>query len=126
MTTQEEGALADKIVAAATAAQPKKRGNKKGRARPSIAREFPGIADDDVLLTADEVAVYFGGPGRPLDLATIYRHAAQGLIPLPVKVGPRSVRWLRSECREKRRAMIDARGQATAPAPQAPAGWEAA
>jgi predicted DNA-binding transcriptional regulator AlpA len=93
----------------------KRRGNKRGAPRPSIARDFPGIADDDVLLTAAEVGVFFGGVARPLDLSTIYRHAAQGLVPLPVKVGPRSVRWLRSECRAAREKMTAARPAAAQP-----------
>jgi predicted DNA-binding transcriptional regulator AlpA len=62
-----------------------------------------------VLLTATEVGEFFGGPGRPLDLATIYRGGAAGRYPLPVRVGPNSVRWLRSECRAARQKMLDAR-----------------
>jgi predicted DNA-binding transcriptional regulator AlpA len=98
----------DEAVADQTGAR--KRGNKKGGKRPRVARPLTGIADDDVLLTAEEVRTFFGGPGRPLDLATIYRGAAKSIYPLPIQIGPRCVRWLRSECRAARQKMIDARG----------------
>jgi Prophage CP4-57 regulatory protein (AlpA) len=120
-------AVAGAIVAKATAAtEPRKRGNKKGGPRPSVARPFPGIADDDVLLTSHEVGIFFGGPGRPLDLATIYRGAAKGIYPLPVQIGPRSVRWLRSECRTARQRFIDARGKPPEPKASSDAGAQQA
>jgi hypothetical protein len=115
--------LAGEIIANASAAnQSKKRGNKPGCKRPRFARAFTGIADDDVLLTKEEVGIYFGGPARPLDLATIYRGAAQGRYPLPVQIGPNTVRWLLSECREARRKLMDARGKVPAATQQGDAG----
>ena len=100
------------IAAKATAAAPqKKRGLKPGCKRPRIARALTSITDDDVLLTADEVRVLFGGPSRPLALATVYRGIADGRYPRPVWVGPNSVRWLRSECRQARQRLMEARGK---------------
>jgi hypothetical protein len=95
--------------------QPRRPGRKAGTPRPQRARPLTVIADDDVLLTSEEVRVFFGGPARPLDLATIYRGAAQGRYPLPIKIGPNTVRWLQSECRAARQRLIDARGQPTPP-----------
>jgi predicted DNA-binding transcriptional regulator AlpA len=97
-------------VTAAGSAQPQKRG-RKGGGKWRRARPLRTIAEDDVLLTADEVRVFFGGPTRPLDLATIYRGAAYGRYPLPVQIGPNSVRWLRSECRAAMQRLLDARGR---------------
>jgi predicted DNA-binding transcriptional regulator AlpA len=118
MSDIDDGAAASETTAkGAATATPKKRGNKKGAPRPRVARPFPGIADDDVLLTAQEVGAYFGGPARPFDIATIYRGAAKGIYPLPVQIGPKAVRWLRSECRTAREKMIAARGKAQQPQP---------
>jgi predicted DNA-binding transcriptional regulator AlpA len=103
---------------------PTKRGRKPGSKHPRRARALTSISEDDVLLTSEEVRVFFGGPSRPLDLATIYRGGAQGRYPLPIQIGPNSVRWLLSECRASRQRMLAARGQPAEP--QAPAGTEAA
>jgi excisionase family DNA binding protein len=46
----------------------------------------------DPLLTDKEVAQLLGGVSRP----TVWRHAADGTIPKPVKIGGLS-RWPRSE-----------------------------
>ena len=49
------------------------------------------------LLDRREVCRFFGGT-KPLDPATLYRGIRKGRYPAPVKVGPGSSRWLRSEC----------------------------
>jgi predicted DNA-binding transcriptional regulator AlpA len=48
------------------------------------------------LLDLEQVCVFFGG-SKPLHPATIYRGLGS-LYPKPVKVGPNTNRWLRSEC----------------------------
>jgi hypothetical protein len=56
----------------------------------------------------DTVRASFGG-SRPLDRATIYRAVRRGHIPKPYKVGSVLSRWVSSECRAARRAMIERR-----------------
>lgn len=50
------------------------------------------------LLDINEVCAFFGG-SKPLNPATIYRGAGKR-YPHPVKIGPNTNRWLRSECVE--------------------------
>jgi Prophage CP4-57 regulatory protein (AlpA) len=107
-----ERAVAGGIVAHATAAAPRKRGVKKGSKRSERARPLSALSDDEVMLTTTETCTYFGGPGRPIHSATLYRGVADGRYPRPVWIGPNSVRWLLSECREARQRMIDARDKA--------------
>jgi predicted DNA-binding transcriptional regulator AlpA len=61
------------------------------------------------LLDRAAVCTFFGG-SRPLNAATLYRGIRQGRYPKPVKVGPGSSRWLRSECESALQAMVDGRG----------------
>lgn len=91
-----------------------KRGVKLGSKRTKRpARPLPAaVADDETMLTMMETQVFFGGPGRPIHSSTLYRGIANGLYPRPVWIGPNSVRWLLSECREARQRMIDARDKA--------------
>ena len=50
------------------------------------------------LLNRAEVCRFFGGT-RPINASTLYRGIRKlGRYPKPVKVGPGSSRWLRSEC----------------------------
>jgi predicted DNA-binding transcriptional regulator AlpA len=49
------------------------------------------------LLDRTAACEFFGGT-RPLNPATLYRGIRKGRYPRPVKVGPGSSRWLRSEC----------------------------
>jgi len=65
--------------------------------------------DYDVMMSRSETCVFFGGPERPIHYSTLYRGIAAGRYPEGVRVGPNSVRWLRSECREARQKLIDAR-----------------
>jgi predicted DNA-binding transcriptional regulator AlpA len=60
------------------------------------------------LLDKDEVCRLFGGT-KPINPATLYRGIRKGRYPRPVKVGPQSSRWLRSECDECLRVMTEAR-----------------
>jgi predicted DNA-binding transcriptional regulator AlpA len=60
------------------------------------------------LLDRREVCRFFGGT-KPLDPATLYRGIRKGRYPKPVKVGPGSSRWLRSECEAALQAMAEGR-----------------
>ena len=70
------------------------------------------MSDDLDLLTRPEVCCLFGGVGRPIDPATLYRGIASGKFPAPVKIGPGMSRWLRSECEGALRAIIAERDAA--------------
>jgi predicted DNA-binding transcriptional regulator AlpA len=60
------------------------------------------------LLDKQEVLSFFGGT-RPLNASTLYRGINAGRYPRPLKVGPGSSRWLRSECEAALRSMIEGR-----------------
>jgi predicted DNA-binding transcriptional regulator AlpA len=60
------------------------------------------------LLDRRAVCFLFGG-NRPINAATLYRGIRQGRYPRPIKVGPGSSRWLRSECEVALQAMVDGR-----------------
>jgi predicted DNA-binding transcriptional regulator AlpA len=60
------------------------------------------------LLDRSAVCRLFGG-SRPIDASTLYRGIRQGRYPRPVKIGPGSSRWLRSECEIALRLMVDRR-----------------
>jgi predicted DNA-binding transcriptional regulator AlpA len=112
MQERIEQQLADRVIAAA-AAGPPKRGVKAGTKRTTRpARPLTSLSDDEVLLTIDETCVFFGGPTRPIHSATLYRGIANGRYPRSVWIGPNSVRWLLSECRNARQKMIEARDKA--------------
>jgi predicted DNA-binding transcriptional regulator AlpA len=59
------------------------------------------------LLNIEAVCAFFGG----LDPSTIYRGAAAGRYPRPIKVGANTSRWLRSECEAALAAMMARRAQ---------------
>jgi predicted DNA-binding transcriptional regulator AlpA len=61
------------------------------------------------LLDRRAACEFFGGT-RPINPATLYRGIRQGRYPQPVKIGPGSSRWLRSECERALAAMAEARG----------------
>ena len=63
---------------------------------------------DDHLLDRAAVCRLLGG-NRPLNASTLYRGIRQGRYPKPVKVGPGSSRWLRSECESALQAMVNGR-----------------
>jgi predicted DNA-binding transcriptional regulator AlpA len=66
---------------------------------------YVSLAD---LFDRAEVCRFFGGT-RPLNAATLYRGIRKGRFPAPIKVGPGSSRWLRSECEAFLQAMVDGR-----------------
>jgi len=57
-----------------------------------------------MLLDRSEVCRLFGG----INPATLYRHIRRGILPRPVKIGASS-RWLREECEQVLKAMVDGR-----------------
>lgn len=72
---------------------------------PSPHDALATAAGDDLLDIA-AVCKFFGGT-RPLHPATIYRGIGIR-YPRPVRVSPNVNRWLRSECEEALRAILDA------------------
>jgi predicted DNA-binding transcriptional regulator AlpA len=60
------------------------------------------------LLDRADVCRFFGGT-RPIDPATLYRGIRKGRFPRPVKIGPGTSRWLRSECESTLRLMVEGR-----------------
>ena len=60
------------------------------------------------LIDKREVCRLFGGT-KPIDASTLYRGIAAQRYPKPVKVGPGSSRWLRSEVEACLRQMTEAR-----------------
>jgi predicted DNA-binding transcriptional regulator AlpA len=60
------------------------------------------------LLDRAAVCRLFGGT-RPINPATLYRGIRLGRYPAPVKIGPGSSRWLRSECEAVLASMVEAR-----------------
>jgi predicted DNA-binding transcriptional regulator AlpA len=61
-----------------------------------------------MLFDLKEVCRFFGGT-KVLHPSTLYRGIRQGRYPKPIKVGPGSSRWLRSECEVALQAMVDGR-----------------
>jgi predicted DNA-binding transcriptional regulator AlpA len=57
------------------------------------------------LLDLKAVCCLLGGT-RPINPATLYRGIRKGHYPAPIKIGPGSSRWLRSECEATLQAMI--------------------
>ena len=60
------------------------------------------------LLDRDATCRFFGG-SKPINPATLYRGVRRGRYPKPVKVGPGSSRWLRSECEAALAQMAEVR-----------------
>jgi predicted DNA-binding transcriptional regulator AlpA len=52
----------------------------------------------DVLLNVTETCRFFGGNEKPIARNTLYRGVAEGRFPRPIKIGPKTTRWRRSEC----------------------------
>jgi predicted DNA-binding transcriptional regulator AlpA len=63
------------------------------------------------LLTMRDVCALFGG-SRPIDPSTLYRGIRAGRYPSPIKVGPGSSRWLRTEVEARLAAMVAGRAVA--------------
>jgi predicted DNA-binding transcriptional regulator AlpA len=60
---------------------------------------------DNALLDKQATCAFFGG----INPVTLHRGIAAGRYPKPIRVGPNSPRWLRSECEAALNAMIAAR-----------------
>jgi predicted DNA-binding transcriptional regulator AlpA len=60
------------------------------------------VMPSDELLDCDTVCRLFGS----IHSATLYRGIAAGRYPAPIKIGPNTSRWLRSECEAALAAMI--------------------
>jgi predicted DNA-binding transcriptional regulator AlpA len=52
----------------------------------------------DERMDVRETCAFFGGSEKPLHPASLYRGVKLGYYPRPVRIGPGSSRWLRSEC----------------------------
>jgi predicted DNA-binding transcriptional regulator AlpA len=76
----------------------------------NILRDIQWLAPNTYaqLLDRAETCRYFGGT-RPINPATLYRGIRVGRYPKPIKVGPGSSRWLRSECEAALQAMVEGR-----------------
>lgn len=75
----------------------------------SASPESAVDGDGAELLAKPAVLKLFGGD-KPLNSATLYRGIKEGRFPPPVKIGPKTSRWLRSECEAKLREIIAHRG----------------
>jgi len=74
----------------------------------NASRSSELTSDDELLLDRDAVCAFFGG-SRPINPSTLYRGIRRGRYPAPLKIGPGSSRWLRSECQAALQAMIERR-----------------
>jgi len=72
------------------------------------------VPDDDEAMAIEDVCKFFGGL-KPIHPATIYKWIANKGFPKPVKLGPRTSRWLKSELVAYRRTMIAGRDGAPTP-----------
>jgi predicted DNA-binding transcriptional regulator AlpA len=62
---------------------------------------------DDDLIDIHALRQLVGG-NRPLDASTIYRHVQRGILPRPIRIGGSS-RWIRRECEDALRRMMEDR-----------------
>jgi predicted DNA-binding transcriptional regulator AlpA len=60
---------------------------------------------DETVWDKNAVCAFFGG-SRPLNHSTLYRGIAEGRYPKPFHPTPKLSRWLPSECRAARDALI--------------------
>jgi hypothetical protein len=65
-------------------------------------------ADDSELKAKLFVLKFFGGD-KPINSATLYRGIKEGKFPRPVKIGPKTSRWLHGECKAAKQKLIDER-----------------
>jgi predicted DNA-binding transcriptional regulator AlpA len=73
----------------------------------SMDRGAAPLREGEALLDCDTVCAFFGS----IHSATLYRGIAAGRYPAPIKIGPNTSRWLRSECEASLAAMMARRGQ---------------
>jgi predicted DNA-binding transcriptional regulator AlpA len=62
----------------------------------------------DEMMTLAATCAFFGGD-RPIHFSTLYRGVAAGRYPKPVRIGPNTSRWLRSECQAALNCLISER-----------------
>jgi predicted DNA-binding transcriptional regulator AlpA len=72
------------------------------------------VADGLVLLDVGETCRFFGGANSPLNPATLYRGIKAGKYPRPVKLGPGTSRWVRSECQQALEDLVGERDRRAA------------
>ena len=63
---------------------------------------------NDEMMTQAATCAFFGGD-KPIHSSTLYRGIAAGRYPRPVRIGPNTARWLKSECQKAVQALIEAR-----------------
>jgi predicted DNA-binding transcriptional regulator AlpA len=73
----------------------------------SMDRGAATSREGEALLDCEAVCRLFGS----IHSATLYRGIAAGRYPAPIKIGPNTSRWLRSECEAALAAMIERRAQ---------------
>jgi predicted DNA-binding transcriptional regulator AlpA len=78
------------------------------------ASESQEPATPHSLLDKKATCAFFGG-SRPINPVTLYRGMEAGRYPKPIRVGPNSTRWLRSECEAALKKMIEARDSEAEP-----------
>jgi predicted DNA-binding transcriptional regulator AlpA len=66
------------------------------------------VIDSDESWDRPAVCRFFGG-SKPINAATLYRGIQAGRYPAPFHPSPGLARWLPSECRAARDALIAAR-----------------
>jgi predicted DNA-binding transcriptional regulator AlpA len=70
---------------------------------------------DEELMTQTATCAFFGGD-RPIHYSALYRGIAAGRYPKPIRVGPNTSRWLRSECRAALNGLVAERNGEVEPA----------
>jgi predicted DNA-binding transcriptional regulator AlpA len=76
--------------------------------------EIGMATQDDEMMSLDATLRFFGGD-KPIHYSTLYRGIAAGRYAKPVHIGPNTVRWLRSECQEARKKMMEERDACSVP-----------
>lgn len=66
------------------------------------------VASGDELMDVRETCAFFGH----ISASTLHRGVRDGTYPKPVKMGRAANRWLRSECRDAMRALMERRDRA--------------
>ena len=79
----------------------------------AIPHEQPA-PNELILMNVVETCRFFGGANSPLNPATLYRGIKTEKYPAPIKLGPGTSRWVKSECEQMLRDLIAARSQANA------------
>jgi hypothetical protein len=69
-------------------------------------RHRSGTSEDDEMVSMAGAIAILSGRQRPMHHTTLYRGIKAGRFPAPIRIGPGSVRWLRSELVAVRDRMI--------------------